>query len=62
MTLRFRDHPFVVGAPHIRFYAGAPVHSSDGFLLGTLCLIDTEPRQFSARAGGHAGGPGCRPV
>ena len=45
---RFQDHPFVVGAPHIRFYAGAPLHSSEGFLLGTLCLIDTAPRPFSA--------------
>lgn len=45
---RFRDNPFVTGAPHIRFYAGAPLISGDGFKLGTVCLIDTVPRDFSA--------------
>ena len=43
---RFRDHPLVVGAPFIRFYAGQPVHSVDGQPLGTLCLIDQAPREF----------------
>lgn len=44
---RFRDHPLVLGSPFIRFYAGQPVHSVDGQPLGTLCLIDQEPREFS---------------
>jgi diguanylate cyclase (GGDEF)-like protein/PAS domain S-box-containing protein len=43
---RFADHPLVVGAPFVRFYAGQPVHSVDGQPLGTLCLLDQRPRQF----------------
>ncbi|ESQ77994.1 GAF domain-containing hybrid sensor histidine kinase/response regulator [Asticcacaulis sp. YBE204] len=40
---RFKDNELVVGEPGIRFYAGAPVRF-DGVLVGTLCLVDTEPR------------------
>jgi len=44
---RFRDNPYVVGSPHARFYAGCPLRAPNGSKLGTLCLIDTEPRKFS---------------
>lgn len=42
----FSDHPLVVGAPNVRFYAGHPICSADGWRIGTLCLIDDRPRSF----------------
>jgi diguanylate cyclase (GGDEF)-like protein len=43
---RLRDHPLVVDLPEIRFYAGCPVRAPDGSRLGTLCVIDHEPREL----------------
>ena len=44
---RFADNPLVTGDPHIRFYAGCPIQDPNGFNIGTLCLIDPEPREMS---------------
>lgn len=41
---RFTANPLVTGAPFIRFYAGAPLKCRGGHNVGTLCIIDTEPR------------------
>ena len=43
---RFRDNPHVTGEPNIRFYAGCPLKAPNGSKLGTLCIIDLEPRDF----------------
>jgi signal transduction histidine kinase len=42
---RFVDNPHVTGNPHVRFYAGAPVENADGHRLGSVCVVDTSPRE-----------------
>lgn len=46
---RFADNPLVTGAARVRFYAGSPLSLADGNRVGTLCLIDTQPRHFDDR-------------
>ena len=46
---RFARNPLVTGAPHVRFYAGAPIVMPGGERIGTLCVIDQQPRQLNAQ-------------
>jgi signal transduction histidine kinase len=63
----FRAYANVTGQPHIRLYAGAPLIDQDGYVLGSVCVLDDSPRQISDRqidvlvqlagqAAGHLGG------
>lgn len=46
---RFADHPMVTPENGIRFYAGVPLRTDDGYNIGTVCVVDYQPRDFSAR-------------
>jgi len=50
--MRFADSALVTRSPHIRFYAGFPLASPEGFALGSLCAIDRKPRQLTAEQKG----------
>jgi GAF domain-containing protein len=46
---RYADYSIVAGDPGVKFYAGYPIESPDGQRVGALCIMDTEPRRFTAR-------------
>ncbi len=43
----FKYNPYVMGPPHLRYYCGAPLIDENGYRLGSLCALDTEPRKVS---------------
>ncbi len=45
---RFSDNPLVISGPKYRFYVGCPLRMANGAPMGTLCLLDTKPREFAA--------------
>jgi class 3 adenylate cyclase len=46
---RFSDHPTVIGEPHFRFYCGMPLINLENYALGTMCVLDYEPRNLEAK-------------
>lgn len=45
---RFSGNPLVTGEPGVRFYAGVPLHSLDGYVIGSVCVIDTVERELAS--------------
>ncbi len=45
---RFAENPVVIGDPHVRFYAGIPLHDANGARVGAFCIVDRKPRNLSA--------------
>jgi hypothetical protein len=45
----FKNNPLVIGEPYIRFYAGVPLITSDGHTIGSLCVIDHQPKKLSEK-------------
>jgi GAF domain-containing protein len=45
---RYASHPAVSGDHHVRFYAGYPLHSPDGYRIGAVCIMDSHPRHFTS--------------
>jgi len=45
---RFAENPAVLGDPYVRFYAGVPLHASDGSRVGAFCIVDHKPRNLTA--------------
>lgn len=46
---RFSDNPSVISSPYIRFYAGVPLKNSEGYNLGTICVVDDKPRVLDSK-------------
>jgi len=44
---KYSKSPFVTGDPHVKFYAGMPVKTHEGYNIGTLCVIDSKPKQLN---------------